>query len=368
MFRLQKHRAITSISNVDDDTLSEILIRLPIKHMVSCKLVSKLWFKLISSLCIPRIQTSNLYGQWNFACLNDTPNLSLIDSCIASNYPFSPSLPEDFIDCCNGFLLFFDAYLMRYCIFNPSTQQHVSFTTSSSNKEEAQFAALIYDKRYEVVYISHSGFMNIFSFTYGKWEVHKIVLDSIVASSGWSPRSVFFQGSVYRLSLSGHLLKFDVRDISCRAIELPEVVVRAAPIGCLGVSQGSICYSWSDHCSFVRVWTFEDEWNLKRTICFKQFDQHPICCDHDVFSQSCVCAFHPTSNTLFVGNSAGIFSYDPNTKRLESICNVTKDKMIHSGEYLVYPFSVNLTPIETYKWSAARSTGECQICYFLTFI
>ncbi|KAF5180623.1 hypothetical protein FRX31_029789 [Thalictrum thalictroides] len=66
-----------------------------------------------------------------------------------------------------------------------------------------------------------------------------------------------------------------------RAIELPKIVIRDDPIGCLGVSQGSLHYAWDDGKSQMLIWTLgegsaTEEWLLKHTICFQYFLEHPL--------------------------------------------------------------------------------------------
>ncbi|KAF9623849.1 hypothetical protein IFM89_005434 [Coptis chinensis] len=107
--------------------------------------------------------------------------------------------------------------------------------------------------------------MYVFSPTTEKWTKHYLTVEPCINGSLWSVRYLFFDGSLYTLSISGHLLKFDLQLSCCRAIELPHVVVEAASIGCLGVSQGSLHYSWSDGQSSMtmRVWMLKvDEWVL----------------------------------------------------------------------------------------------------------
>lgn len=383
MFTSRKHRVRTSIYDVDDDTLVEILNRLStIKHMVSCKLVSKLWCTLISNFCIPKtISSSSMYGMlfnsgpnpatgikgpWSFACLNGVkPNTSLVASCLGSTLPFSP-FPSDFLDCCNGMLLFFDRSSMHYYVCNPSTQQYVRIPNSLPQNMVPQSGTLIFDPHYKVVHIvhppSHALAINIFSPATHKWDIHQLSLESSIALSRWVSRSIFFDGSVYRLSLSRHLLQFGVRQIGCRAIKLPTIPVRTDAFGCLGVSLGSLHYAWRDQSSQIMIWKFvEDgqigEWLLKNTIYLRYIDNHPLCSDLHSCSPFSVFAFHPTSDLLFIGNLAGIFSYDTDTKRLENICKLTEDKCISGGYSLVFPFSVNLNPLDTFKQNTTEESS-----------
>ncbi|KAF9606167.1 hypothetical protein IFM89_023408 [Coptis chinensis] len=195
--------------------------------------------------------------------------------------------------------------------------------------------------------------MHVFSPTTEKWTKHYLTVEPCINGSLWSVRYHFFDGSLYTLSICGHLLKFDLQLSCCRAIELPHVVVEAASIGCLGVSQGSLHYSWSDGQSSMtmRVWMLKvDEWVLKRTICLQYFYKHPLCSNFSSASCFSVFGFHPTSDILFVGNFGGIFCYDPCLNRLESICRSAQDKPMYRIPDFVFLFSVNLIPLEMSKW------------------
>ncbi|KAL5727440.1 hypothetical protein ACHQM5_000636 [Ranunculus cassubicifolius] len=172
---------------------------------------------------------------------------------------------------------------------------------------------------------------------------------------------VFLGGSVFLLSTSNHLLKFGIYNIGFQAIELPGVLSVNEGQGCLGVSQGSLHYSWRKHqCpKELYVWKLEAgsscghyEWVLKHTINLRYFSRHPLCSDMRIRTWFSVLAFHPTFNMLFVGNSGGIFSYDPDTNRLEKICKLAEYEEIYGKQECVYPFSVNFTMLDRGKQEA----------------
>ncbi|PIA32737.1 hypothetical protein AQUCO_04400143v1 [Aquilegia coerulea] len=101
----------------------------------------------------------------------------------------------------------------------------------------------------------------------------------------------------------------------------------------------------------MMVWVFNenghsDEWLLKHNICLQSFEKHPLPINLHDHLNFAVLAFHPTSDILFVGNTAGIFYYDRHTRRLETVCTVGRDAMIYFPEYAVYLFSLNLTPLD----------------------
>ncbi|KAF9594515.1 hypothetical protein IFM89_031633 [Coptis chinensis] len=376
MFTLKKHKptisssSITRITDLDDYILAEIITKLPIKHMIGCQSVSRLWCNVISSICIPKITSSPVYGllfntrrifsdpqiekgPWSFACINSLgekvglPNASLVESCLGRRLPFDHS-PNSLLDCCNGMLLFFDRSSMQFYVCNPSTEQYIAIPNSPQS-HVPQDGALFFDPHFKIVHISGSyPRLNIYSQATHKWSVYNLDLDPCVTDSFWSPRYVFLDGLLYNLSMSGHLVIIDLQQIDSRAIKLPDIVVAGNLIGCLGVSQGILHYSWSDKHSNMSVWMLVQrgdtkEWVVKHTISLDYYYEHPSLAFHSPWFS--VFAFHPTSDILFAGSLGELFCYDPSTKRLEIICRVREDIVICSGQSFVFPFSVNLTPL-----------------------
>ncbi|KAL5700883.1 hypothetical protein ACHQM5_026284 [Ranunculus cassubicifolius] len=357
----------TGISDLLDDILVDIICRLPIKHIFTCKCVSKLWLKLISNVHMPQITSRPIHAlifgkrvPWTVTSVDDhypIANTSVMESCFESDgrvLPFRPT-PDDFLDCRNGLLLFFDRMSMHYYVCNPVTEQYTDVTYSPRHTIPIT-GGLIFDPNYKIVHIcGDPQILFIFSPEIGVWSGYMIDVDSAKIGSEWSPRYVFIDGSLYRLSVSGYLYKFDVKRTSHHAIELPNVVVREIPIGCIGESQGSLHYGWDDRKARMMLWMLRDErghtekWVFKYSICLHYFKQHPVCSNFHNDQQFSVLAFHPTSDEVFVGNYHGIFSYDPGTKRLVTICKLSEDKGIFANQYLVYPFSINLNPLRTRK-------------------
>ncbi|KAF5195017.1 hypothetical protein FRX31_015394 [Thalictrum thalictroides] len=378
--QLEYCKAAANISDLDEDLMLEIISRLVIKHMVSCKSVSKLWYRLISDVCIPRITTlspvsSIIYnvlplgetdqiGPWSFESIaKSTSTTTYLEDCFIGNntLPFRPS-PNDFLDCCNGLLLFVDPSSRQYYVCNPSTQQYHVFPEPPFDDSPKCGGALMFEPDspnvsepgYKVVTISRSPprfYFFSLSFLPGGWYVYTLCFEPAILEASWNPRYVCFNGILHCLSVSGHLLKFNVKGLlSCfKATKLPEIVSRDLPIGCLGVSCGNLHYSRSDQSSMM-VWMLKvesaDEWVLKHTICLQIFDQHPLCSNLLGSSWFSVFAFHPSSDMLIIGAENGIFCYDPNTKRLERSCSLRENKSICNGNHLVFPYSIKLTPLD----------------------
>ncbi|KAL5702402.1 hypothetical protein ACHQM5_027624 [Ranunculus cassubicifolius] len=218
--------------------------------------------------------------------------------------------------------------MRQYYVCNPATEQW--FDIPDSPIEPPICGALIFYPHYKVVHISRlSPFtMSIFSPETREWTEHTLHLEpSIVIYGLVKARTVFVDSSLYMLSASGYLLKIDMKRICARAIELPEIVLRGEhPIGCIGMSQGRLHYSWGN-----MVWMLDDagEWALKHII------GQPLCNNSTIYYP--VFAFDPKSDVLFVGNTKRIYRFDPYTKVLEAVCklNDKANDSIYAELYLI---------------------------------
>ncbi|KAF5205335.1 hypothetical protein FRX31_005079, partial [Thalictrum thalictroides] len=191
--------------------------------------------------------------------------------------------------------------------------------------------------------------MSIFSPETKEWASHSLDLDPTSVQSSWVVRSIFFNGSLYKLSLPRHLLKFDTDQMGVRAIEFPNIVVRDDRIGCLGVLQGSLHYAWDDEELQMLVWMLgeggpTEEWLLKHTIWL-----HSAVAS--VIHRFLVYAFHPSSDLLIVGNMSGIYRFDHATKRLENIIRLETEAFVYGGQYLIFLFSPNLSSLDSFSGS-----------------
>ncbi|KAL5702500.1 hypothetical protein ACHQM5_027713 [Ranunculus cassubicifolius] len=352
-------KSSTSITDLHETTLLQIIIRLSnLKHMITCKLVSKLWCKLISSACIPRIISSSSSLEENNALLFNTK------TCIASMLPF---IPNDLLDCCNGFLLYVDSSCRHYYVCNPSTQECVSIPYEHGDVNCVRgTSALVFDPYYKIVHVSRGDRLaiHIYSSKTCEWVMRYVRLEAEIVGSDWSPRCVFFSGSVYQLSASGHMLVFGVSDnVGCQAIKLPKSVARGGTVGCLGESGGFLHYGldrWDGHETKLRIWKFlEDmsshQWILRHVICLQYFKEHPLCSVNRSFTFLTIYAFHPTSKKIFVGNDAGMFLYDLCTKSMEKICKLSKENKA-DGQYIVFPFEINMATLDAVSQGISKES------------
>ncbi|KAL5698825.1 hypothetical protein ACHQM5_029811 [Ranunculus cassubicifolius] len=355
-----------SIHDLPDDVLVEILCKLPIKDLNSCKYISKLWNFLISRVCVPIILASNpVYslifpvvseenGEWSFTDIrssNDhrTREISLRESDLdIASLPFHPS-PDAFRDCCNGLLLYFDMASKHYFLCNPYTHQIINIP-NPPGKVIYLKTALIFDSHYKIVNMGGSQpKLNIFSLVTRQWSVHNLGPYFSYDGQTWDTRFIFLDGSIYKLSVARYVLKIDLNNpADCREITIPETRP-FINVGCLGVSQGDLHYGWDNIFFEMMVWTLKtgssdcpDEWILKYSISFEYFKHHPTMSKNNPR----ILAFHPTTEKVIIGNCLGLFFYEPNTRKLEVICVFSSGKKVIPRRYPVYLFSPNVTRLE----------------------
>ncbi|KAL5698809.1 hypothetical protein ACHQM5_029796 [Ranunculus cassubicifolius] len=353
----------TGIDDLPDDVLLEILCKLPIKQMAFCKCVSKLWNIRISNISLRRVESNLVYGlifniavkypargEWGFYDTTSNRVEYLEVSFLGTALPFDPS-PEALLDCYDGLLLYFDRASMQCYLCNPCTQQNMAIPNSPGDLIHTT-SALFFDTHYKIVNMGgEPAIMNIFSLATREWSVHNLDEDLFTTGRDWSPHYIFLHGSIYRLCVGQYVLKVELNPVCCRRIELPDIARRCIPCGCLGVSKGVLHYG-RDDLQTMMVWILESgtdgtiEWVLKYTIGFDYFKNHPasrIIC-------GCLClqviAFHPTADKMIIGNTKGIFLYDPATRELELIFVLCKRRSFYSHERHVYLFSPNITCLE----------------------
>ncbi|XP_058782781.1 uncharacterized protein LOC131657384 [Vicia villosa] len=148
--------------------------------------------------------------------------------------------PKNLIDTCNGLLLFCrkDGQadnivhgVYHYYVINPITKQCVAVPKPVGKISGAySYAALAYDYEeswfFKIVRFQGHRHINIFSSMTGTWTTLTICFPKHINESYWVKKSIYLNGSIYRLSSSGHLLRIKVdpqEDVSKQGevIELP---------------------------------------------------------------------------------------------------------------------------------------------------
>ncbi|KAL6543873.1 hypothetical protein OROGR_010370 [Orobanche gracilis] len=302
-----------------------------------------------------------------------------------SSFSFLPFTtdPEDLIDCCNGLHLFFDTESFQYHVCNPLNKQSVlvvlpeSTPRSERYDEEYSFnAALVFDPRisphYKVVrydrlfrhyYVSWEEirspqalerriresqsrkkrlFLDIYHSFNRRWSRHSVNIDPLILEQEWVRCSTYFNGSLFRLSYSWHLIQFEIigleegEMVSARLIELPLTYKMCQGlIGCIGVLMGMLCYA-NEYGNNIHIWSLDEKkkgWSLR----------HMIDIDVHLMSTGLVrmregggpytkwvgpVSFHPTSNVIFLGTPVVILSYNLDNNKLEELVRIENDIIV----------------------------------------
>ncbi|KAF9592348.1 hypothetical protein IFM89_014274 [Coptis chinensis] len=365
-----------------DDTWVEVMCRLPPKHMVRFKLVSKSWNMLISDVCIPKI-TSPITGllvptgfggpdsAWHLACINQAERMnssSFMESCFRL-LPCIPC-PDHFLDSSNGFLLFVDPLSGIFYVCNPSTEQCIAVPRSLENHNPVSANLIIDHPHFKIVYLLRGPFrMNIYSSETRRWTRHirleLPLVDDSVLEARWTSRLIFLDGFLYDISLSGHLLKVVIKRLSASAIKLPKIVQGKSALGCIGVSKGSLHYAWNDPETYqTMVWMLDkSDWVLKHTLSLRDFAEYQVPCILDDSSLLAVCAFHPTSDVVYLAHKVGIFCYHFGREKLEFVYKVRSGTTISSTQVLIVPFSRNLATLDALNGINKKPRRKKQLCF-----
>lgn len=337
-----------SFDDLPDDIAIDILCRLPTKQLPKLASVSKSWFRLITAYCFPksmtssdhdhqlpylgllfRVETASQHARVTF-CNTDSMRVHCFGSAQIPNscsktLPFNVSA-KSFVDCCNGLLLFCRRSstadrLYHYYVLNSLTKQLVTVPKPGRTSLNA-YAALAYDPSessyFKLVRFQGLRCLNVYRSETKTWRSFKFQLQNDVVKAKWSEQSIYYKGAIYRLSMSGHLIRFVVDDLEeamdvnvrARAIDLPEIA-KVSPKGCLGLNEDSI------HFSVYRkpdlwIWVLEInnkgwcgnrndyvfEWTLK---CRFSCTRIPV-----LENKYCIAplAFHPDSDLFYVGTSS----------------------------------------------------------------
>ncbi|XP_077252040.1 F-box protein At5g07610-like [Tasmannia lanceolata] len=323
-----------------EDMLIKILARLPAKSLHRFKCVSKEWRNLICKgtlyrKILPPLMSGLFYPSFEPSRYVFVSNLK------GANGGDTDMIPLSFLpchqniriaNCCNGLLLCWmvesDRYQnqkkIRYIVCNPTTRKWVSLPKVH---RIGYVMGLVYNPRisdqFKVVCFmdricrdATSLELEIFSSETGKWVESRVFLGSEGCLDGLA--AVFSDGALHVLLYPHHVLKFDIKEESCRLIELPERL-NGIVIGCLGVSCGCLHFAYLDTPE-MKIWTLRDcrgsEWELKHGIRFSALLKQPSQPNLWRFN---LLAFHPDLDVVFLASQGEILSYHLNSSKLEKL-------------------------------------------------
>ncbi|PON97787.1 hypothetical protein TorRG33x02_063770 [Trema orientale] len=185
--------------------------------------------------------------------------------------------------------------------------------------------------------------LNVYNSETKGWKNLKFRLENNVAKAEWTKHSLFFQGAMYRASMSGNLLKFVFnKEVSlnhqAQAMDLPEVIAKKLCskqcYSCLGLSNDRINFMAFDEelnlCILVLI-TNTNEWSLRCRLS-KIHEKYK-------FENNFVrpLAFHPYLDIIFVGSN---FRASEELKSAVIRIDFGKDIAPPSGEEYVYMASL----------------------------
>jgi len=382
-------------SSLPDDVLVEILCRVTDrKHLIRLKSVCKCWNNLITDACVPKISDSSPLRGFIYHALRVSSRETYIDYIPYALTPtvapephefiksYSSLLPfdlarGDFLDCCNGLLLFVEGPIPRYYVCNPVTKQCVAIPRDFT-LENICTASLAFDPfkspHYRVVCFDYSKLkppqkLRVFSSETGSWTIQETAFGYGSKKSRLAKHCIYLDGLLYRQTASKQidskqidskrLLCFDLNRGNSRAIELPEKE-RLAPndYGCIGLSRRHLCYSDLVGTA-LHFWLLEDRckngrWTLIHNIKVDFLGKHVHRLDRITIARfgkiSALRPFalHPTSEVIFLGTRGAMLSYHPEDRRVELIYRTKKDRQIMKGQISVFPYTPCLVNLKDF--------------------
>ncbi|KAA8527866.1 hypothetical protein F0562_035265 [Nyssa sinensis] len=363
-----------SFDELTDDSVIEILSRLPPELVIGLKRVSKTWHGLISDSFLHRI-SGELSGLLvcKKGCQADRVT-SLIYREPEDCYKFVKSLFPQFpffhsgnlLDCCNGLLLFCDSNSETafYHVCNITTNQWVTVPLPCSGMSFPD-AALAFDPSestsFKVVLfpcpnLNHpkANCLEIFSSETGKWVTSRFHLEESHDKAVWGSQCVYFNGAFFRLSKSKKLFKFVISKHASesnriRSIDLP-CISETNLSQCIGLNNNCLHYAVFDGLN-LRIWMLryyscdcdsqKYKWELKHNV---RRERLPKSRTSSWWIKPL--AFHPVSDVIFIGypsshNHISIICYRPSCKKLKGHILVTDI----DDDICAFPFVRSIVPL-----------------------
>ncbi|CAA0842259.1 Unknown protein [Striga hermonthica] len=383
-------------SYLPEDILEQILCKLPEKPLVRFKSVSKAWRSLISQICLryphrsvlglvlrthkvlrrcgsmieyiartsrhpclTHFISDHLPEKWytmresipghylSIQERNGGPKLLAWEECLGlSKLPFKPS-PDDLVSCCNGLLLFVDIETSQYYISNPMTGQCVPIPQPAWAQERLLFAALAFDpsrsSSYTVIRFAWRTtkpdmVLDIYTSADKSWSSHELELDPCMTRLNMMRPATYFDGAMFRLSLTWHIVRFDFsRELAgVRVAPLPLSYKQCKGLmGSMGVLASKLCYS-NEFEDVLHVWSLRDcsldvkssSWELRYRIDIYDLTRGMVLsgeCWPPISKWVETVAFHPSANVLYLGTPRVILTYDLESNVLEELTRIERD-------------------------------------------
>ncbi|XP_026379935.1 F-box/kelch-repeat protein At3g06240-like [Papaver somniferum] len=264
MIPFKKEMAAVFISRLPEEIQVEIILKLPVRSILSCKCVCKLWFNLISS---PKFINNHLHlsirnknnhklmfidkesvtgkplmYSIDYSSITSTPDLSceyLGNEAILMDYPFEykEGMEIRILGACNGLFCFYISTdtEISICIWNPTTKykeiQHCDFHINPKHSSRAGFG---YDSKtgdYKMVRIAEyqkSDYCKVEVYTFGLHSSKTVHIFPYNYPRHVAFGGVFLNGALHWVSNlwkhdnPNNIVSFDISNEKLMDVQLPE--------------------------------------------------------------------------------------------------------------------------------------------------
>ncbi|SPT16383.1 unnamed protein product [Triticum aestivum] len=375
----------TSVADLTDDLIIEILSLLPVKSVCRFKCVSRLWYSLISHpehrKRLPQTISGFFYPKHRLNDEYDVITFPTFDGISRDQEQLFPDSSLPFLtgyrqilpkDCCNGLifcLCWKDSPIDEadYVVCNPATEEWVVLPDAGHKSDAIAYrlgfdgAMSLHFHVFQILeddedygYISG---VNIYSSETGAWSYKE---------NGWGDneiqivemRGVFFNGMMHLLTREFKILAVDTEGKTWRTISLLETMcdenIYLGHLAFIGQSQGRLYYinMRDNDSSKLSVWILEDyngnEWIFKYNISTSQlfgelFGEKDVTLQRDYADlllqrDYALIAIHPECNLIFfVWRCEDVLlSYDMDRGKARVICSLKEHSYHTFPPYLPY--------------------------------
>lgn len=188
---------------------------------------------------------------------------------------------------------------------------------------------------------AQGGQLEIFSSETGRWVEHSLRWE--VDTDKLSATMHFFDGVLYLLAQPRHIACFDLENMSCSLIELPEELKHDASLG----NSGGFLHCTMNDANELRIWVLKGlKWALKSRVSISWIlEWNGECRDlvsnaylhHGLFN---FLAFHPKEEVVYLWVMGKLVSYDLGTKRFGLVCELGAEKeKVQMIQICLFPYS-----------------------------
>uniref|UniRef100_A0A5B7AXY7 F-box domain-containing protein n=1 Tax=Davidia involucrata TaxID=16924 RepID=A0A5B7AXY7_DAVIN len=340
-----QRKKVLSITEIPDDMISDILSRLPLKSIFSCRCVCKTWCSLLldpnfaalhyarapQGVILHFVIQRDLYLEVESSGSRNSSRGSTSNAVVTklnTKLEFPERMPHR-LNSCNGLFLFIKFGFPITCsIYNPITGEYMILPQDKNDAfSQIGFGLGFSQKTNQFKVLRISFYTKILMQL--KAEIHTVGTNSWRSIGGDvlpklccpSPQSIFLNGALHWMPetlLSSNLIdinSFDFENEEFQSIPLPaqfgvERITRTARLGLLG---GCLCIYDTSFSPQLDIWMMKD-YGVKESWTKQYVIETPE------FSRS----FHPVrildnGEILFVKCVIGILAYNPREKKFRDV-------------------------------------------------